>query len=323
MLYLNKRHLIQVNASWKEAIKVISECTELINSKDFAQPLKPYLRYGNLTNRIIAMPSYIGGNFASAGIKWISSFPENLDRDVPRAHSVTILNEAETGKPVSIINTNYISGIRTAAVSGFVIDKFDEAKKMLSYQIGIVGFGPVGKLHLEMIIQLLGESKISSVVLYDIRPINEEHIPKSIRSKVIITNSWEEAFETTDIFVTATVAHNAYIDKKPKPGSLHLNVSLRDYKTSFLGYVDKVIVDNWEEVCRENTDIEHMHIEKGLEKEDTYQITDILSTGNFFNLKSEEVVMFNPMGMAVYDIAIGSFFYKKALEKNIGLNLEA
>jgi N-[(2S)-2-amino-2-carboxyethyl]-L-glutamate dehydrogenase len=31
--------------------------------------------------------------------------------------------------------------------------------------------------------------------------------------------------------------------------------------------------------------------------------------------------MFNPMGMAVFDIAIGAYYYKQALERNIGIGM--
>jgi ornithine cyclodeaminase len=83
-------------------------------------------------------------------------------------------------------------------------------------------------------------------------------------------------------------------------------------------YIDRIIVDNWEEVCRENTDIEAMHKHMGLRKEDTFAITDFMDRCPFDNLHADEVVMFNPMGMAVFDIAIGGLYYKLALNRKVG-----
>ena len=68
-------------------------------------------------------------------------------------------------------------------------------------------------------------------------------------------------------------------------------------------------VDDWEEVNREKTDIEMMHIHKGLEEEGTYSIVDMVVENGFSKHSAETPLMFNPMGMAVFDIAIGSHYY--------------
>src|SRR5882757_7027805 len=104
MLYLNERSLRAMDSSFERLVAVIRHAALCLQRKDFAQPIKPYLRYGNPANRIIAMPAYVGKPFDAAGIKWIASFPGNLKRDLPRAHSVVVLNDAATGVPTAIIN---------------------------------------------------------------------------------------------------------------------------------------------------------------------------------------------------------------------------
>lgn len=324
MLYLNDTHIEAISPPWETLLTVIEKAASCLENKDYAQPVKPYLRYGDTKNRIIAMPAYIGGNEPLSGIKWIASFPDNIRHHLPRAHAVTVLNEAGTGVPVCMINTGRISAVRTAAVSGAVIKAFGRKPGPLEkYTIGIIGFGPIGRMHLGMINEIL-KDRIEEIFLFDLKTIDKAAIPLPVGTKVKLTiaDSWEDVYRRSDIFITCTVADMPYINSAPRKGSLQLNVSLRDYTTDTRQFMDVIAVDDWEEVCRQNTDIENMHKINGLQKEDTITITDILCKDALQQYPADNVVMFNPMGMAVFDIAIGGYYYRKALEMNTGVSLK-
>lgn len=322
MIYLNDEIIKKLNVSWDNNIQVIIDAIQCLRLNNTVQPIKPYLRYGDVKNRIIAMPAFVGGNINKAGIKWIASFPDNIHKGLARAHSVIVLNDADTGVPAGIINSGSISAIRTASVSGFIIKQFTEQRKSANLRIGIIGFGPIGQHHLSMCNQLMGD-RIEKVLLYDKNPIQKESIPDDLKAKVVIAEDWEQAYSEADIFITCTASKECYIDKKPKDGSLHLNVSLRDYKPDvFPWFAKAIIVDNWEEVCRENTDIEVFHKVNGLQKADVKEIQDVFTNDFFASLTENQPVMFNPMGMAVFDIAMADNFLKLAQEANAGFLLE-
>ncbi|MFJ7185382.1 2,3-diaminopropionate biosynthesis protein SbnB [Lysinibacillus xylanilyticus] len=320
MLYINSNDIEKIGIDWKETVNVIKNSVLSLNEGSYNQPIKPYLRYNNKNNRIIAMPAYLGGMTNMSGIKWIASFPSNTEIGLQRAHSVTILNDSETGKPLSIFNTAMISGIRTASVSGLMIDLYDKSRTLKNVKVGIIGFGPIGQLHLQMITSLLGE-KISKIIIFDIKEISIDLISK-YKDKLQVASSWEEAYNNADILVTCTVSSNRYINTKPKDNSLILNVSLRDFCSDIINFTSTIIVDDWEEVCRENTDIEMLHKKKNLQKKDTHSIIDVVCNNLFEKLSLKEPIFFNPMGMAVFDIAMATFFYRKALSKKIGTTLE-
>ncbi|EKS7869205.1 2,3-diaminopropionate biosynthesis protein SbnB [Bacillus bombysepticus] len=321
MMYLNTKHINEMGVNWEETINVISKAVKSLDSEDFSQPIKPYLRFDDPANRIIAMPAYIGGEFKVSGIKWIASFPKNIEKGIQRAHSVTILNDAMTGKPFATLNTAMVSVIRTASVTGLMIREFAKLRDLNNVKVGIIGFGPIGQMHLKMVTALLGD-KIESVYLYDINGIKDELIPEKIYSKTQKVNAYEEAYNDADIFITCTVSAEGYIDKKPKDGALLLNVSLRDFKPDILEYTKSLVVDNWEEVCREKTDVERMHLERGLQKEDTVSIADVVIRGALQNFPYDKAILFNPMGMAIFDVAIAAYYYQRAREKEIGVLLE-
>lgn len=318
MLYLNEKDVADIGVDWKSSIGIIREAVVCLEEGDFSQPVKPYLRYRDVKNRLIAMPAFVGGNFNASGIKWIASFPDNINKGRPRAHSVVILNDADTGVPIGIINTSLLSVIRTALVSGLVIDCYRKVRPQQSLNVGIIGWGPIGQYHLKMCEGLLG-SKIAQAYLFDLRGIDKSTVDFFDNDKITVAPDWETVYRESDIFITCTVSKAPYIDREPKKGSLHLNVSLRDYKVDVLDFFrNTIIVDNWEEVCREKTDIERMYMEGGLKKDDTKSIKDVIIHDCLKDYPEGDPIMFNPMGMAVFDLALGMHYLREADRIKVG-----
>ncbi|QJB38084.1 2,3-diaminopropionate biosynthesis protein SbnB [Chitinophaga oryzae] len=321
MKYINEKDVRAMGTSWPEVFQAIRDATAAIRRNDYSQPLKPYLRYKDPRNRIIAMPAYLGGPFDTAGIKWIASFPGNIAKDIPRAHSVIILNEADTGVPYAIINTALVSAIRTAGVTGAVTDSYLAARKAPGkLTAGIIGMGPIGQMHLDMLNGAFAES-IEKVLVYDLNEKVLSQVAATTGIPVERCGSWEEVFDQADIFMTCTVSGKRYIDRPPRAGALYLNVSLRDFEPAFMQAADLIVVDNWEEVCRENTDIEWMHLHHGLQEKDVATIGAVLLDGILADGPGRSV-MFNPMGMSVYDMAVARYYYDLSASLAVGAVLE-
>lgn len=324
MRYLDESNVRAIGFPWHDIIETIRVGVGLLSAADFSQPIKPYLRFGEPKNRIIAMPAYVGGAFNVAGIKWIASFPDNIKRGMKRAHSVVILNDADNGMPLAFINTAKISGIRTAGVSAYVLETYLAAGTENTSQLtaGIIGFGPVGQLHLQMLLERFQE-RIDKVYLFDISGIDPSLITQTCDPKKIeVCNNWEEVYNKSNIFITCTVSDKRYVNLSPRKGSLYMNISLRDFDVHFLRDIDLVVVDSWEEVCRENTDIEVAHKSFGLAKGDVYEITQLL---NFQSMpvRPDSSIMFCPMGLAVFDIIVANYYYNLAVERGYGIEFEA
>ncbi|MGO4694156.1 2,3-diaminopropionate biosynthesis protein SbnB [Paenibacillus sp. 2TAB26] len=327
VLYLGDEHIRTIGLHWEELVDSIEVAVQIIDSGDYAQPIKPYLRYRNPANRIIAMPAYIGGSVKTAGMKWIASFPGNIDAGLPRAHSVTLLNNAETGIPYAMLGTPLPSAARTAAVSGLFIRHYLKTRTASkSLKIGIIGFGPVGRLHYDMCCRLFGEH-LEDIQVYDIRGCELDNpdlaaVDAALRHRTRLASSWQQLYNECNLIINCTVSSQRYIDTPPAEGTLLLDVSLRDYTAAAISSINAIIVDDWNEVCRENTDIELLHLESGLTEAQTSSLTDVICREALASISDSEPILFCPMGMAVFDMAIADYFVQRAQALGIGLQLK-
>jgi len=319
MLYLDTKDILTIGVGWLRIMNLMETAVRLMTSEQYEQPIKPYLHLDSGVNRIIAMPAFLGGGFNRAGIKWISSFPGNHAKGLPRAHAITVVNCVTTGRPQCLVNSTMLSGLRTAGVSALLLREALRARPRRKLEIGLIGCGMIGGLHIQMIKALFPEW-IGTIHGYDLRPEAVEALA-GFGVPFVNCRSWAEVIEDSDIVITATCSSTGYIDTRPRPGAILLNISLRDFAPEFRPFADYIIVDSWEEVCRKNTDIERMHKKVGLTQKDTHSLAEVVVNDVLEKREAESVVMFNPMGLAIFDIAIAGDYYEQAKASRVGLML--
>lgn len=321
MLYLQDDHIREIGIDWKKLTDIIEAVVAIQDKGDCAHPLKPYLRFRDPANRIIAMPAYVGGNIEMSGIKWIASFPNNSLVGLPRAHNTLILNKPSTGEPTAFIHSGLLNGLRTAAVSGVMLKNYVAARRPDHVRILVIGWGPIGRLHLDMCVALFGE-QIERVTIFDLKGVDPATIPAGIREVTMVAEDWRSSYQEANVIMTCTVSAERYIDEVPPMGALLLNVSLRDYKPESVSGVKAVVVDDWREVCRENTDIEQLHLLYNLQESEVSTLVDVVLRDYLSTVDKKEPIYFNPMGLGIFDIAIAGYYWKEAVRLNKGVTLE-
>jgi ornithine cyclodeaminase len=65
-----------------------------------------------------------------------------------------------------------------------------------------------------------------------------------------------------------------------------------------------------------------MHKEEGLQSNNVKTLCDIVCRDCLDDLNEKQAVMFNPMGMGVFDIAIATYYLHQAENYGIGIVLE-
>src|SRR5207249_1442660 len=87
-----------VRAHRAECIGIVREAYLAHADGQSVNPDSYFLRFPDKPDcRIIALPAYLGNGFDVAGLKWIASYPGNIQRGFPRASAVLVLNSYETG----------------------------------------------------------------------------------------------------------------------------------------------------------------------------------------------------------------------------------
>jgi ornithine cyclodeaminase len=163
---------------------------------------------------------------------------------------------------------------------------------------------------------------IERIWLYDLRGIDPATVSPQLREKTIIADDWYTLYRSCSVIATCTVSDSRYIDEAPQGSALLLNVSLRDYLPQAVAGIRAVVVDDWAEVCRENTDIELLHLQHSLTEAGTVTLTDVICRGALNRYAADEPVFFNPMGLAVFDIAIAGHYLREAGKRHVGEPLE-
>jgi ornithine cyclodeaminase/alanine dehydrogenase-like protein (mu-crystallin family) len=98
-----------------------------------------------------AMPAiYRGESLAGdlLGMKWVAGFATNTALGLPGISATVILNDAETGFPLAVLDGGPITAQRTAAVSGVALRHFGPAVEGRAPRVALIGAGVQGHSHL-------------------------------------------------------------------------------------------------------------------------------------------------------------------------------
>ena len=141
-----------VRAQRSECIQVVREAYLAHAHGQSVNPDSYFLRFPNKPDcRIIALPAYLGNGFDVAGLKWIASYPCNIQRGFPRASAVLVLNNCETGYPFAILESSIISAARTAA-SAVLAAHWLNGQSRRAHSLGIVGTGFIARYVYEFLV---------------------------------------------------------------------------------------------------------------------------------------------------------------------------
>ena len=286
-------------------------------------PHSSFLKFpANQCNRIIALPAYLGQEFDVAGVKWISSFPGNLEHKLSRASAVVILNSPLTGRPQAIIEGSIISAKRTAA-SAVLAAKHLLGTANKEVSAGILGCGVI---NLEVVRFLLTACpQIRVLNAYDIGPQRARQFKNRCEAmceqlKVNVVSDVDELLSKSTLISIATTAIKPHLHDLSAcaPDSIILHISLRDLSPEVILSCDN-IVDDVDHVCRAQTSI---HLAEQLAGNRDFircTLADVIRGEAASRASMKGIVVFSPFGLGVLDLAVAQYVRELAFKNNVGI----
>jgi len=239
----------------QEIIAAVAAAYKAHGRGDSSLPHSNFLRFpADDQNRIIALPAYLGDGFGIAGVKWISSFPANLEKGLNRASAVIILNSAQTGRPEAIMEGSVVSAKRTAASAALA------ASHLTARQPRAVGIIGCGLINFEVTRFLLAVwPELQRFYVFDVDAERAKQFTQKCRQLNVAAEAVPElttVLREAELISFATTAGKPHVFSLSEctPGSTILHVSLRDLSSEVILSCDNV-VDDVAHVCRAQTSI--------------------------------------------------------------------
>ena len=317
VLYLSRRDVETINLPMQEIIDALEAMFKEKGGGRTEMPPKPGI-HTRPDAFIHAMPAYIA-SLQSAGMKWVSGYPDNQKKGLPYITGLLLLNDPETGIPIAIMDCTWITAKRTGAATA-VAAKY--LARPDSVTVGIVACGVQGRSNLEALTCLFKIKKVKAYDLYpEIAGRYATEMSKALNLDIEPVRRLTEAVKGLDLVVSS-----GPIVKHPKPliepgwlseGAFASPVDFDSYwKGEALRHIDKLATDDLVQM--------NYYRQEGYFKEtpepyaDLGEIVTGLKPGR--ESASERTMSIN-LGLALDDMATAIRIYKLATAKRIGLEL--
>ena len=311
MLVLNRADLEGLGLTWSEIIDVLEDAFQQKARGLVQNPPKPKVTSRGDSAFIHAMPAYLGGS-DKIGLKWVAGYENNYAKGLPYIYGVMIMNDAETGRPIALLDGGWITEMRTPGVSGVTMRHVPGEPAHLA----IVGCGLQGNRHLEVALEV--HPGLTHVTAYDRNPGRAQEMLDKAGSRVTrVASSPTDAVTGADLVITTiTVPLDPKIDcANTDPNALLLPVDYADAMAQ--AAFDNAVIYSVDDPGQYNSVIE-MYF-SGLPKPTT-DLASVVS-GQVAVPTTGRRMLLN-MGIAMDDVALSSLVLDRAAAAGVGRYIE-
>ncbi|AEA65559.1 2,3-diaminopropionate biosynthesis protein SbnB [Burkholderia gladioli] len=253
-------------------------------------------------NRIIALPAVLEDERPIAGLKWISSFPENVAHGRDRASAMLVLNDRRTGYPLACLEGSVISAARTAASAALGARRLHPTPGSVE-RLAVVGCGPIAFRTVSMLHALgwrIGELALCDLSAARAALFLEKCAALGLGGAVRDTG---EALQASDmaLFATSAVTPGDYAPAWFAHAPTVLHMSLRDLPVSIVAAAQNV-ADDVSHCLKANTSLDLAVRQLGRQDFIEGGIADAIE--GRIAPDPARARIYSPFGMGVLDLAV-------------------
>ena len=315
LLYLSQADVVAVGISMSEIIAALETAFRAKGEGRTEMPPKPGVHPGGGNNFIHAMPAYIQ-DLKSAGVKWVSGYPENYKRGLPYITGLLIYNDVENGLPLAVMDCVWITAKRTGAASAVAARRLARPESSV---MGMLGCGVQGQSHAEAFTETFPLKKI---LAYDKDAESARRyaaaMTRQLKVEVVAVKTPREAVSGCDIVATAgpilKVPHATIQADWLDEGAF---ASLVDYDS----YWSREALAQAATFCTDDIPQLKLYQSMGYFQNIPPIHADLgeLVTGKKKGREnSKERAMTANLGLAIDDMAVAPLIFARAKEKGIG-----
>jgi ornithine cyclodeaminase/alanine dehydrogenase len=314
LLYLSRADVEEVGLEMATIIELLGDAFREKGAGRVEMPPKPGI-HTQPDAFIHAMPAYIPA-LHSAGIKWVSGYPENQKRGLPYISGLLILNDDETGLPYAVMDCTWITAYRTAGASALSAKYLARSE---SEVVGILACGVQGRTNLEALAVLF---PVKRVYAYDIVPEVQQQYIEQMSAKlgleIVSVDNPKQAVVESDLVVTSgpILEHPEPAIEQDwlQPGAFASAVDFDSYwQPAAMAQMDKLSTDDHDQFFY------YRSVGYFQSTPDPYADLGELAAGLKPGREGEnERTLAMNLGLAIDDMAVAPEIFRRARERGIG-----
>ena len=234
-----------------------------------------------------------------------------------------VLNDAQTGVPLALLNGPALTALRTAAVAAVSIRHLAPDKNK---SLGIIGAGAQGFYQTWV---ACASGKFTDVFIYDLYPEKISELKKRLSEiipevKLHQAEYVEELLENSQVIITATTSLEPVLPNKEKllAGKHYVGIgsykpNMREFPHALFTLLKNVFIDT-EHAVQESGDIIVPLENNWLRKKQLLTLGRFLVDNKPLDEVKGETTLFKSVGMALFDVCASKLIYEKAIQKGLG-----
>ncbi len=322
-LILNRNDLIKI-LQMKDCIEAVEKAFSELSNGTAVLPLRTVIKPENGLS--LYMPAYLKESGALA-CKVVTVYKDNpAKHNLPTTIGKVLLQDPETGDVKCIMDGGYLTAVRTGAASG-VATKY-LAKKNTNKIAGIFGSGVQAKMQLWAVCEV---TEIKKAFVYDLSEDAMDKFCGEMISKLgieIIKSKNPDELLKADVICTATSSSVPVFDGKLVREGTHINgigshtPNARELDSEIIKR--SLFVGDSKEACFSEAGDIIIPVNNGEVPESHFyaELGEIISGKKPARTDDKQITLFKSNGLAIQDAATAKLVYEKALELNMGVNVE-